>query len=337
MRTAAILPVKRFARAKQRLGASVADPLRLALARGDGRRRARRARGDRGRSSDDRRDPRALGRRAPARAGGAIVIEDAQRERPVARPRRSASRARWRRASSGCCACPATARRSTRRSWTRAARRGTAPGRPEVVDRPRPPRHRHQRAAARAAATRSRPSFGAGQLRAPPRLARAAGAALPRRARCPRCCSTSTPARTWRRCASASRASDGRAPRTRAVLGPGATPARPSPRRSRVARRWRAQRRAALPGMPEVRAGRRPRGADRRAALGRRPPARRHGASRSRTRSSPRPRARSSRSPTSSPGAARARAGRGAGQGPARSSRSCSTSPPRCCAPSAAC
>jgi 2-phospho-L-lactate guanylyltransferase len=33
MRTAAILPVKRFAHAKQRLGASVADPLRLELAR----------------------------------------------------------------------------------------------------------------------------------------------------------------------------------------------------------------------------------------------------------------------------------------------------------------
>jgi 2-phospho-L-lactate guanylyltransferase len=33
MRTAAILPVKRFAQAKQRLGASVADPLRLNLAR----------------------------------------------------------------------------------------------------------------------------------------------------------------------------------------------------------------------------------------------------------------------------------------------------------------
>ena len=33
MRTAAILPVKRFAAAKQRLGASVADPLRLELAR----------------------------------------------------------------------------------------------------------------------------------------------------------------------------------------------------------------------------------------------------------------------------------------------------------------
>ncbi len=32
MRTAAILPVKRFARAKQRLGVSVADPLRLELA-----------------------------------------------------------------------------------------------------------------------------------------------------------------------------------------------------------------------------------------------------------------------------------------------------------------
>jgi 2-phospho-L-lactate guanylyltransferase len=33
MRTAAILPVKRFSKAKQRLGASVADTLRLALAR----------------------------------------------------------------------------------------------------------------------------------------------------------------------------------------------------------------------------------------------------------------------------------------------------------------
>ena len=33
MRTAAVLPVKRFAHAKRRLGASVADPLRLALAR----------------------------------------------------------------------------------------------------------------------------------------------------------------------------------------------------------------------------------------------------------------------------------------------------------------
>src|ERR1035437_714108 len=33
MRTAAVLPVKSFARAKQRLGESVADPLRLELAR----------------------------------------------------------------------------------------------------------------------------------------------------------------------------------------------------------------------------------------------------------------------------------------------------------------
>src|SRR5437763_2358176 len=33
MRPAAVLPVKRFAHAKQRLGASVADPLRLSLAR----------------------------------------------------------------------------------------------------------------------------------------------------------------------------------------------------------------------------------------------------------------------------------------------------------------
>jgi 2-phospho-L-lactate/phosphoenolpyruvate guanylyltransferase len=33
MRTAAILPIKRFAQAKQRLGASVADPLRLELTR----------------------------------------------------------------------------------------------------------------------------------------------------------------------------------------------------------------------------------------------------------------------------------------------------------------
>ncbi len=33
MRTAAVLPVKRFANAKQRLGASVADPMRAALAR----------------------------------------------------------------------------------------------------------------------------------------------------------------------------------------------------------------------------------------------------------------------------------------------------------------
>lgn len=33
MRTVAILPVKRFAQAKQRLGASIADPLRLELAR----------------------------------------------------------------------------------------------------------------------------------------------------------------------------------------------------------------------------------------------------------------------------------------------------------------
>jgi 2-phospho-L-lactate guanylyltransferase len=33
MRTAAVLPVKRFEEAKQRLGASIADPLRLALAR----------------------------------------------------------------------------------------------------------------------------------------------------------------------------------------------------------------------------------------------------------------------------------------------------------------
>jgi 2-phospho-L-lactate guanylyltransferase (CobY/MobA/RfbA family) len=51
MRTAAILPVKRFARAKQRLGASVADQLRLQLASAMVASRSRRPRQSSARSS----------------------------------------------------------------------------------------------------------------------------------------------------------------------------------------------------------------------------------------------------------------------------------------------
>ena len=116
MRTAAVLPVKRFARAKQRLGASVAEPTAPGAGRGDGRRRAGRARPDAG--AIERtivvHDESAVA--GPALGLGAIVVADEAEQGQSAAAALGAIARRSRRASSACCAYPATAPRSTPRA-----------------------------------------------------------------------------------------------------------------------------------------------------------------------------------------------------------------------------
>ena len=70
-------PSSASSHAKQRLGASVADPMRLELAQSDGRRRLARAHADRVDRADDRRHPRAARSPPLARGIGALVLEDA--------------------------------------------------------------------------------------------------------------------------------------------------------------------------------------------------------------------------------------------------------------------
>ena len=191
MRTLAILPVKAFGAAKQRLvaGAPGARPAprsprrwsrtcwprsgrsRELGARGGGHGRAARTRG-----SASRRGPRCS--RTLREAGQSAGRADRGRATP------------WRPATSGRCSCPATRRCSTRaRSSALLARRRRA-----GHDRARPPRHRHERAPARAAG-RDRAELRPGQLRAPPAGGRAAGAAG-RGAPADAHCSTWTPATT---------------------------------------------------------------------------------------------------------------------------------------------
>ena len=140
--TAAILPVKRFGAAKQRLSASAggrppaprspqamfADVLAALAAR-------------RGRSTAIfvvSGEPDG----AELRAASWSLIDDPRRAGSVARPRWPGWRAPPRWATSGRCWCPATARCSIRASSTLLVR-GSGGGR---GDRARPPRHRHQRA-----------------------------------------------------------------------------------------------------------------------------------------------------------------------------------------------
>ena len=212
MRTAAVLPVKRFARAKQRLGESVADPLRAELARAmvaDVLLALVATRRDR---AHDRRHGASRGRARGRASRGAIVVEDAHESGQSAAAALGIARALAEGAERVLCVpgdCPALDPAELERLLAEPP--ATAP-RVVIV----PDRHgTGTNGAAADAARRDRAGLRPRQLRASPRRSRAAaGAPAARRARA-RCCSTSTPAPTWRRCASASR-DGGRAARTRA-------------------------------------------------------------------------------------------------------------------------
>ena len=92
MRTAAILPVKRFALAKQRLGASVADAAARRPGPRDGRGRAARAEPDRVDRAHDRRHRRATPSPRPRASMGALVVAGHRRGGPERGRRPSASR-----------------------------------------------------------------------------------------------------------------------------------------------------------------------------------------------------------------------------------------------------
>ena len=153
MRTCAVLPVKRFDDAKQRLDKTLNAGTRRALAEAmvsdvlHALRRVRAHRqGHRGHRRERRRGagPR-LRRRVDPRRRPRPLARGARRRRLGARARLRARAARARRLPG---ARPARARRA-------GGRRDERPGRRH---RPRPPRHGHQRAAARARPTRSPPA-----------------------------------------------------------------------------------------------------------------------------------------------------------------------------------
>ena len=172
VRTAAILPVKRFSQAKQRLEASVADPLRLDLARAMvGDVLARSPKPPRSRHVVVTNEHSSQ----TARAQGAMVIDDQRRTARARRCPRHRARTTEGIERMLCVPgdCPtldpaeleallalAPAGRSLRRR-----RRGR--------DRPRSPRHRHQRAADRSP-RRDPPSFGPGSCERHRELALAA-------------------------------------------------------------------------------------------------------------------------------------------------------------------
>ena len=219
MKTLAILPVKTFGAAKQRLvpalpapAAAGRSPRRwwpdvlaalgrvaglgaVAVVTADPRRRARR---------------RSAGRRGPARtpsagqsAGGA--------DRDPARA--------GRRVRAGRCSCPATRRCSTPREVAALLPRGRRGALGH--DRARPPRHRHQRPAARRRRTRSPRASARAASSATERPCEAAGVERSAWSARPRWCSTWTRATT---CAALVEAlderPDGAAPATRAALRP---------------------------------------------------------------------------------------------------------------------
>ena len=214
MVTAAVLPIKTFARAKHRLSEAVGVPDRRALAEamvGDvldalaARRRAR---------PGHRRDRRAARRRRGPRRGRRRSSTTATRPASP-RPPRSASTRRSRPGAERVLLvpgdCPALDPGEVAALLARARPRGRR-------DRARPPRRRHQRAAA-LAARRDRALVRAGLLR-PPRGARARGAGpscgSPRSARS---ASTSTRPTTSHALRDALAAPPGRgAARTRALL-----------------------------------------------------------------------------------------------------------------------
>ena len=111
MRTAAVLPVKSFGRAKQRLGAAVGQPDRGELAAAMARRRARCAAGDRRAGGADRRDGGAA-RGGRGTAGGRARGRRSRSRRASRTRLRAACGRRCRAASIACCSFQATARRS---------------------------------------------------------------------------------------------------------------------------------------------------------------------------------------------------------------------------------
>ena len=175
--------------AKQRLGEALRLGPRRALARGDGRRRARRA-------AESRRHRRAsswsppTGRRSGSPSGyGAIVVDDPVEAGQAAAAVRGVAHARELGAARALLVpgdCPALDPGEVDALLGRRARPTRARG-----DRPRPPRPRHQRAAADARRTRWRPPSGPNP-RAPRRAGRAAGAVVTRSRRRRRSSSTST-------------------------------------------------------------------------------------------------------------------------------------------------
>ena len=201
------------ARAKQRLGDGARPGRARALAEAMVTRRARRAarasEGRRGR----RRHRRAVARRRSPRPGGREVVARPRRGRPVAPPRSAASRAAIERGAERVLLVPGDCPALDPGERRRAARAPTRP--PAVVDRPRPPRHGHERAAADAARARSRRRSAPGSRE---RHARAgARPRAPRRASeaCRRSCSTSTRPTTSPRCAPRSPPRPGGAAHTR--------------------------------------------------------------------------------------------------------------------------
>ena len=173
MKTLAILPVKSFGAAKQRLAESLGAGSRQALAQAmfadvlAALRRTAELDEIAVVTADRAAESAARGRRrrwccADTDAGGA-----------VAGRRRSASGTRSRTASTACCSCPATRRCCEPAELAELLGARASPG---VVDRARPPRHRHQRARAHAAG-RDRAELRPGQLRA-------ARGAAPRRRAC---------------------------------------------------------------------------------------------------------------------------------------------------------
>ena len=270
---------------RHKLTANRRDPAREALLGGQAAARGRRAsrssttrscarwsptcsgarRHGRDRADDRRQRPAAA---CPTGSGpGLTVIEDDLEQGQSAAAALGVASAPRGGLRAGAAACPATAPRCPPAELQELLRGADRAG-PGGGDRPRPPRDRDQRPAA-GAPGRDRAQLRPGQLRAPPLAGPGrAGPSCAWSGR-PRCCSTSTPTSTCRRCVAACADSAGGAPRTRALLAEAqSTPARrpaPPPRRRRAGPSHRCPNLRAHPltALPRGAPGRRPRVPDR--------------------------------------------------------------------------